>query len=216
MDPREEQVGPAGVPGRFAERRQALRRLRWRMRGAWQWPAFVGLTVLDGVVLTRLPFYSDGPGGVVGGLLVAAFGNLLAVGVLAPTAGRLLRVRRPDLPALVARNYAGTTLLVALAVLLLAGGLAHRSTRAAEAADRRAVLAGVHDYVVAQEPALGRRLAGTDIVRLEARLYRACVPTASPRRWMCLFVSTDQRPPGITRDTAAEPNSEYRRAGGFG
>jgi hypothetical protein len=216
MDQREEQGGPAGPAGRSTQRRQALRRLRWRMRGAWQWPAFVGLTALDAVVLTRLPFYADGPGGVVPGLLVAAFANLLAVGLLAPPAGRLLRARRPDLPALVARNYAGTTLLVGLAVLLVAGGVAHRSTRAAEAADRSAALAGVHDYVVTQQPALARRLAATDIVRLEARLYRACVPTASAGRWMCLFVSTDQRPPGITRDTAVEPNSEYRRAGGFG
>ena len=37
-------------------------RLRWRMRGAWQWPAFAVLTLLDGVLLTKLPFYGRGPG----------------------------------------------------------------------------------------------------------------------------------------------------------
>jgi hypothetical protein len=216
MDPREEQAGPAGAAGRLPERRQALRRLRWRLRGAWQWPAFLVLTVVDAVVLTRVPFYERGPGGLVAGLLVALFANLLAVGVLAPPAGLLLRRLRPDLPRVVAANYAGTTLLVALALLLLAGGLAHRPRAEAESAARRAVLGSVHDYVLTQEPALRGRLAEADVLRLEPGLYRGCVPGRDPGRWMCLIVSTKQRPPGVTRDGNAEPNSDYRRAGGFG
>jgi hypothetical protein len=35
------------------------RRLRWRLRGAWQWPAFVVLTVADAVIVARLPRESD-------------------------------------------------------------------------------------------------------------------------------------------------------------
>jgi hypothetical protein len=216
MDPREEQAGPPGQAGRLPERRQALRRLRWRLRGAWQWPAFLAFTLVDAVLLARLPFYDRGPGGLVPGLLVAGFGNLIAVGVLAGPGGRLLRRRRPDLPLVVAANYAGTTLVVALAALLLVGGLLHRPAADAEQAARGAVLGSVHDYVLAQEPALRGRLAEADVLRLEAGLYRGCVPTRSPRRWMCLIVSTDQRPPGVTRDGNAEPNSDYRRAGGFG
>ena len=42
-----------------------LPRLKWRIRGAWQWPAFALLTVLDAVLLTQLPFYGDGPGTLV-------------------------------------------------------------------------------------------------------------------------------------------------------
>ena len=33
-------------------------RLRWRMRGAWQWPAFAVLMVADVILITRLPFYA--------------------------------------------------------------------------------------------------------------------------------------------------------------
>src|SRR5215212_203509 len=52
-------------------------RLRWRMRGAWLWPAFVGLTVIDGVLINRLPPYGWTPPGIVGALLLAGFANLL-------------------------------------------------------------------------------------------------------------------------------------------
>ena len=46
---------------------------------------------------------------LVGGLLLAGFLNLVVVAVLAPLAGTLLRRSRPDLPAVVAGDYAGTT-----------------------------------------------------------------------------------------------------------
>ena len=36
----------------LAERRQAWRRMRWRMRGAWQWPTFFAAHVIDGAVLS--------------------------------------------------------------------------------------------------------------------------------------------------------------------
>jgi hypothetical protein len=37
------------------------RRLRWRLRGAWQWPVFVALTLADGIVLVVLPPYDGAP-----------------------------------------------------------------------------------------------------------------------------------------------------------
>jgi hypothetical protein len=197
------------------DRRQAWRRMRWRLRGAWQWPAFTALTAVDAAVLAWLPFYEGGPGGIVPALLLAGFANLVAVAVLAPPAGRLLRRARPDLPRVVARDYAGTALVAGMAVALLAAGLAHRPTAAEAAADRRAALAGLHTYVLAQERALGDRLTGADVMRLEADLYRACVPTAEPDRWVCVIVSTDQRPPGVTRDRDEVPNAAYRVHGGF-
>jgi len=121
------------------------RRARWRLRGAWQWPAYVVLTIADGVMLARLPFSGDGTAGVVPGVLVAGFANLLAVALLAPPLGRRLRRRRPDLPRIVATDYAGTGLLVAIAAALLAGGLVHRPAVASEARDARAAAAAAHD-----------------------------------------------------------------------
>jgi hypothetical protein len=187
-------------------------RLRWRMRGAWQWPAFAGFTLLDGALLSRLPFYDRGTGSFVGGLLVAGFANLIAVAVLAPLAGWRLRRRRPDLPRLVASDYAGTGLLAAIAVGLLVGGLLHRPAVAAERRDVAAAVAATHQYVAAQ----GRsRVSGMDVLRVEDDLYRSCVPGPDPGRWLCVFVNTSQRPAGVMADPDATPNSQYRVHGGF-
>ncbi len=191
------------------------RRLRWRLAGAWMWPAFAVLTVVDGVVLALLPFYGDGPGGFVPALLLAGFLNLLAVAVLAPLGGRVLRRRRPDLPRLVAADYAGAWLLTSIAALLLAGGLVHRPSVAAEGEAEQAVAEAVHNYVVAQAREYRGGLAAIDAMRLEPGYYRACVPGDDPRRWLCLFVGTDQDPAGVTRDPDQAPNAVYRRHGGF-
>jgi hypothetical protein len=191
------------------------RRLRWRLRGAWQWPAFTVLTLVDGAVLASIPFYGSGPGGLVPGVLLAGFANLFAVAVLAPPAGRALRRRRPDLPRLVATDYAGAWLLAAITALLLAGGLLHRPALAEQSGDEQAVLAATHDYVVARAPEYRAGLHAIDAMRLEPDYYRACVPGPDPRRWLCVFVSTEQQPPGITRDTDQAPNASYRAHGGF-
>jgi hypothetical protein len=186
---------------------QGWRRLRWRRRGAWQWPTFLALTVADGIVLVLLPFYTPGPNGLFPALLLAGFANLFSVAVAAPLAGRLVRSFRRDLPRVVARDYAGTFLLVGLAAALVAGGLLHRPAAVAAEADRSAVLLSVHDYVLAEAPELRDRLAAADTLQLEPKLYRACVPRHRRGRWLCLFVSTDQRPPGITRDRDEVPNT---------
>ena len=182
------------------------RRLRWRLRGAWQWPAFLALTLVDGILLTVLPPYHDGPPGVFPGVVLAGFLNLLVVAVVAPAVGGLVRRRRPDLPRFVAADYAGAWLLAAIAVLLLAGGLAHRSAASAEQARERAVAGAMHDYVLTQAPEYRAGLGSIEAVRLEPDYYRACVPGRDASHWLCLFVSTDQRPPGVTRDTSEVRN----------
>jgi hypothetical protein len=190
------------------ELKQDWRRLRWRLRGAWQWPTFLALTVVDAVILALLPFYDDGPGGLFPALLLAGFANLLAVAVLAPLAGRGVRVLRRDLPRVVARDYAGTILLVALGALLLVGGLAHRPAIAHAEADRAAVLFAMHNYVLDREPALRDELLLTETTELEPKLYRACVPKHRAGRYLCLIVSTAQSPPGLTLDHSEDPFPE--------
>ena len=191
-------------------------RLRWRMRGAWQWPTYAALTVVDGVLLRELPFWGDGRGGrLVGAILFAAFVNLLAVAVVGPLAAVRLRRRRRDLPRVVARDYAGTAALGAVTLAFLAGGLVHRSAIVQERERLAAVAATTHDYVLARAPRYRDGLGSIDALRLEEDHYRACVPGADARRWMCLFVSTDQSPPGVTEDTSREPNTALRTPGGF-
>src|SRR5436190_6262432 len=79
-------------------------RLRWRFRGAAQWPLFGALVVVDAVVLHVLPLAGDAGPGAAGALLLAFFFNLVAVAVAGPIGGLLLRRRRPDLPAVVASD----------------------------------------------------------------------------------------------------------------
>jgi len=196
--------------------REWVTRLRWRMRGAWLWPTFALLTVVDGLLLRHLPFYADGPGTLVGALLIAGFANLVVVAVLAPLTGARLRRRRRDLPKMIADNYAGTGLVAVLAALLLLGGLANLPARAAERAAEAAAAASARAYVAQRAPAEFRRhVAYLDVMRLEEDYYRSCVPGRDPRKWLCLFVDTEQRPPGLTRDSELVPNAAYQVHGGF-
>jgi hypothetical protein len=183
-----------------------LARLRWRMRGAWLWPAFLALTALDGALIELLPPYEEAPRGVIGGVLLAGFANLVAIAVLAPLGGYLLRRRRRDLPRVVANDYAGTALVLAITALLLAAGLAHRPAVGDARADRAAVLSAVRGFVTNQAVEWQPGLPRVDAVRLAPEVYRACVPGEDPRRALCLIVDTDQRPAGVTRDSSMEPN----------
>ena len=183
-----------------------LARLRWRMRGAWLWPAFFGLTAVDGALIALLAPYEEAPRGVVVGVLLAGFANLATIAVLAPLGGHLLRRRRPDLPRVVANDYAGTALVLAITATLLAAGLAHRPAVVAERGDEAAVLAAVRGFVASQAVEWRPGLERVEAVRLAADVYRACVPGADPRRSLCLIVDTDQHPAGVTRDNSMEPN----------
>jgi hypothetical protein len=180
-------------------------RLRWRMRGAWQWPAFGVLTAVDALLLARLPFRGGGAD-ALGAVLLAGFLNLLVVAVAAPLLGVLVRLRRRDLPAVVARDYAGTALLGLVTGVLLLGGVLHHSAVSEERSDRAALMVGVHNYVVTQAPRFQGGLARPDIVELEVDHYRVCV-YGRERLPLCLFVNTDQRPAGIRRDPSREPNT---------
>src|SRR4051812_40574246 len=107
------------------------------MKGATLWPAFLVLTLLDGVVLRTLPSYGTrGPGTLMGGILLAGVMNLILVAVATPLAARLLRRMRRDLPRIVAHDVAGTGLLVAACAVLVGAGLAHRPVVDEEHRDR--------------------------------------------------------------------------------
>jgi hypothetical protein len=190
------------------------RRLRWRLRGAWMWPAFLVLTLADGALLVVLPPYEGGPPQLFPAVILALFVNLLAVAVLAPLAGRWVRRVRPDLPRFVAADYAGAALLVGLTIVVGAAGLAHRSAHAVEDARLQSVAKAMHDYVISTAPQYQAGLDHIDAIRTEPDRYRACVPGADPRHSLCLFVRTDRNPPGITRDSSQEPNGAFHQPPG--
>jgi hypothetical protein len=185
------------------------------MRGAWLWPAFFGLTLLDGLVIWRLPPYDGAPPGLVGGILLAGFANLLLVALVAPLVGRRLRRVRQDLPKVIAIDYAGTALVGMLAVIVVAAGIVHRPAITAKAEARTDAVAAVRDRVRLAEPQFAAGLGAEDVLELEPDSYRVCVPGPDPERWLCHIVDVDRDPPRVFRDDSMEPNSSLRVVGGF-
>ena len=183
-----------------------LTRLRWRMRGAWLWPAFFGLTLVDGILITLLPPWGWTPPGLVGGLLLAGFANLLLLAAVAPLAGHLLRRRRRDLPRPIAFDYAGTALICGLAVLFLIAGVLHRPAVAAREDDADALTAAVRGYVAAHAPEWAGGLDAVAVREYAPEVFRACVPGADPTKALCLIVDTDRRPARVTRDESMQPD----------
>lgn len=188
-------------------------RLRWRLRGAWLGPLLIVFVVADGILLSRLPISGEGPD-LVGGLLLSAFFNLVAVAVLAPFAGMALRRRRPDLPAFVARDRAAAVLVLAIAAALLAGGLLHRGEVERNRAAMRDALARGQAWIGAQARApaeIRRHVRLADVVAIvDGSVYRVCVRRPSdPRRAFCAVVDTDARYPAGIRYGGAEPNQSF-------
>src|SRR3982750_5008925 len=68
------------------------RRMRWRLIGAWRWPLFLVLTVLDALIVVWLP-----PNGTralfVPALVICSFANLFLIGAVAPWLARRLVAR---------------------------------------------------------------------------------------------------------------------------
>jgi len=191
--------------------RASLTRLRWRMRGAWMWPAFAALTVVDALLLHELPIAGDGID-LVPALLLAGFGNLLVVAVAAPLSAHLVRRRRPDLPRLVAADYAGAGLLIGATAVLLVGGLVHRPAVERAQRDLEVVQAAAARgfLLTSAPPAVRTRLREADTIKLGDAFYRTCVPEGRPRRAFCVFVRTSQDPPVVREDPDRSPNAGYR------
>jgi hypothetical protein len=184
------------------------RRLRWRLRGAWQWPTFVVLTIVDALLVTWLPFTGEGAD-TWGALLLAGFVNLLVIAVFGPLAGLLLRRRRRDLPQFVARDIMSTALLGLLTAGLLVGGLLHRGPLADDRQDEHAAIAAVHRYLSAEQPAFAPYAGTADLRLLTEDRYRACVHRPEERLPLCFFVNTDQRPAGVQRDPTRLDNTGW-------
>ena len=187
-------------------------RLRWRWRGALQWPLFAVLTVGDALLLGELPIAGDGGTHFIPALLLAFFFNLLAVAIVAPLVSLRLRRRRRDLPKVVADDYAGAALLVVVTVGFVVGGLIHHPRMEDAEHDLVAQQAAARRYVATQAPAEFRaRVAESDTLKLGDDYFRTCVPGPDPNRWFCVFVNTDEMPPGVTVDTSRVSNADLSR-----
>ena len=188
-----------------------LARWRWRRRGAWLWPAFVVLTLLDGEIGHALPAASDSQD-YVGAALIACFANLFGIVVLAWPVSLMLRRRRPSLPRVVARDQAGTAVLGMIAAALLAAGLVHHSALVAERAIEQDAITRAQAYIGDHAPAEFRRnLSMVDTYAIEpGRIYRECVPSAlgGPREY-CVVVRSALPLARSVTFAGYEPNSVF-------
>lgn len=189
--------------------------MRWRLRGAWLWPAFVVVTLVEMFLLHWLPVAGDGTG-FVGALLLAGCLNVIAIATLGGLGGLLLRRMRGDLPKVVADDYAGLAALGVVGAAFLVAGLVHRPELAAdrEAFARQSM--AVRLWVQANADDFTRaHVDSADSVLVDRDLYRTCVPGRTPRRWLCLIVDTSQDPPRVRRDSSRESNAEQNPRGAF-
>jgi len=195
-------------------------RIRWRLRGAAMWPAFVVVTIVDGLILHLLPPVSTGID-LIPAILLATFGNLVLVGLVAPWLARRTWARRaaadPGAPPKAQREVltdrVGTGLLIASVIGVLAAGLAARPLVVSETEATERNAEAFRDFVLSSgHEELIRNLETADTVRLDEGYFRTCIALDDRDRHFCAFVDTTRDPPRLIRDQSAEPNSIYRAA----
>jgi hypothetical protein len=189
-------------------------RMRWRLRGAWMWPSFVVITLLDAVLLHQFPPVRTGVE-LIPGVLLATFGNLFLIGAVAPWLARRLWKRRPaaepGAPAQaqleVLTDRVGTGLLVAGVFGVLAAGLAARPVVVSETEDtERAAFALIHHIERSDNEELKRNRDTAQTVRLGEDFFRTCIRRDDERRYFCFFIDTSAERVRISRDPSALPN----------
>lgn len=181
-------------------------RLRWRLAGAWQWPTFCVLTLVDTVVLARLPF-SGGRSTLIGSLLAAGLLNMIVLAVLPKPGGWLLRRRRPDLPREVAADLAGAVGLAVLSATLIVGGVLHRPSLRAHDAALTTVTSTARSFAGHRAPHRYLPLRGQDTWQQGADVFRSCFEGPDPRRDFCVVVLLDEATPIVRIDPDQRPNA---------
>jgi hypothetical protein len=193
-----------------------LRRLRWRLRGAWLWPTFAVATVVDVVLLHYLPIAGNGGTDWVPGFLLAGCINVVVIAALGGLGGWALRRRRRDLPKVVADDRAGTALVLLVTAAFLGLGIAHRPALRAHTDDLAAQAVAARQWFASQAPAEYRRhVDAADTLQIAPELYRTCVPGDHAERWLCVYLDTSDRPVTARRDTSGASNARFDPSGGF-
>jgi hypothetical protein len=184
------------------------------------WPAFIVLTLVDGLILHRLPPVSTGVD-LIPGILLATFGNLVLIGALAPWLARRIWARRPAAETgtppraqlEVLTDRIGTGLLLASVVGVVAAGLAARPTVVSETEDTERNAQAFRQLVLhTQNPELIRNLETANTVRLSEDYFRTCIARDDRERFFCAFIDTSGERPKVIPDRSAESNSTFRAA----
>jgi hypothetical protein len=184
-------------------------RMRWRLRGALQWPAFVLFTLLDAIVIAALPPAVIKEPNLIVGVLAATFGNLILIGAVAPFLARRMAEREGLARELLQDRIAAIALAIGL-VACLVSGLANRPVIVSETEATEEVGRELRAYVERSgSEELRRNLETANTIRLSEGYFRACIARDDRRRYFCLFVDTDKEPTEVRRDPSAEPNAGF-------
>lgn len=193
-------------------------RLAWRLRGGMQWPAFVLFTLLDAVVLWRLPPLAFRDLNVFDGVFMALFGNLVLLGAVAPFLARRMVKRRELAPAGVRTPQVEREVLQdrVAAVLLAVGfagcvisGLGNRPVIVSETNETEEAGRQLELFVRRSDDAeLRRNVEAANTHRIEPGYFRLCVPRDDRRRNICILVDTRKDPVSVRRDPSSSSNQE--------
>lgn len=187
-----------------------LVRLRWRRRGAWLWPVFVAMIAVDAILAHALPPAGDAES-VAAAAIAGLVLNLLGVLFLSRPLGALLRRARPDLPRVIARDYAGTGVVLTVTLMLLIAGIAHHGTVVSNQNALRDAVARAQAWIGDRAPPVFRR----NVSRLDTyviqpgSVYRTCVPDTAGDRSFCVIVKRDLPFARSVRFDGYEPNSVF-------
>jgi hypothetical protein len=201
-----------------AEQRFWPARLRWRLRGATMWPAFAVITLINGVLLHELPPIGTGID-LIPALLLATFGNIVLVGLIAPWLARRTVTGRPSQPGdappqarfEVLVDRIGTGLLLVSVVGVVAAGLAAKPEVISETNATEANAKTIRDYVLHSGDAeLVRNLETANTIRLADGYFRTCIARDHRGLFYCFFVDTNRSPPKLVKDGSAQSNQTYR------
>jgi hypothetical protein len=197
-------------------------RLRWRLRGALQWPAFVLFTLLDGLVIHWLPPSAFDDPDVAFGIIISTFANLFLLGVAAPFLARRLGARRaqataapagapveplPEVEREVLQDRVAAALLAVGVAATVVSGLANRPFIVSETDAKADNARAVRQFVIqSDDKELQRNLETANTIRPAEGYFRTCIARDDRRHFVCVFVDTKKDPPKLSRDPDGRPN----------
>ncbi len=192
-----------------------LHRMRWRRRGAWLWPAFAAVTVMDALVGHALPPSGESQN-LLGAALAGLWLNLIAVVLVSAPLGAVLRWRRRDLPPVVARDYAGASAVACVAIALLVTGILHHSSLLSHQRAMQDAITRAQAWIGDRAPAEFRRnVQQVSTFAIEpGSMYRTCVFSADGGRTYCVIVNIKLPLQRSVRFAGYEPNSALTAGAG--
>ena len=177
------------------------------------WPTFIAVTLLDGLIMWRLPPIGTGVDPVPA-ILIATFGNLALIGAVAPWLARRIWKRRPSAePGAPPRaqlevltDRIGTGLLLATVVGVIAAGLAAKPLVVVETKARERAAEALSRRVAAGTPELQRNVDASNTRRLADGYFRTCIPNDDRDGWTCFFVDVRESRARVIKDPSVIPN----------